>query len=361
MESATSSDAAAALARLKAEGQRELTRQEAARRRRALHGVADSFAQVLSDRGCASLQHRAADTLQVNLGLYCNQACNHCHVESSPLRVRENMDAATVDRVLEVLENSIRHGVHTLDLTGGAPELNPHFRRCVTRARQLGVDVIDRCNLTVLCEPGQEDLASFLAEHRVHVVASMPCYNQDTVDKQRGDGVYERSIAGLQQLNAMGYGQPGTGLVLDLMYNPAGASLPPAAFSLEAAYKRELGSRFGIQFNSLLTLTNMPIKRFADRLHQSGQTEAYMRTLLDAFNPATTEGVMCTRLVSVRWDGALFDCDFNQQLDLPPQAPKRSIFDISSTQDWTGCGVTTDLHCLGCTAGAGSSCTGTVV
>lgn len=189
----------------------------------------------------------------------------------------------------------------------------------------------------------------------------MPCYNEDTVDAQRGRGVYERSIQGLRDLNAVGYGVPGTGLVLDLMYNPAGPSLPPAAAGLEAAYKRELGARFGIVFNSLLTLTNMPIKRFADRLHQQGETEAYMRLLHDQFNGATVPGVMCTRLVSVRWDGALFDCDFNQQLDLPPAAPARTIFDIASTADWTGCSVNTDLHCLGCTAGAGSSCTGQVV
>jgi radical SAM/Cys-rich protein len=360
-----SSEAAVALQRLKRDGQAELTRQEAARRRRALTGVGvDSFAQVLSSAGCSpTLRHGQADTLQVNLGLYCNQACNHCHVESSPLRVKENMDSGTLDRVLAVLAASCTSAggsVHTLDLTGGAPELNPHFRRAVVAAVGLGVTVIDRCNLTVLCEPGQEDLASFLAAHRVRVVASLPCYNEDTVDKQRGAGVYERSIAGLKQLNAVGYGMPGTGLMLDLMYNPAGPSLPPAASTLEAAYKRELGSRHGIVFNNLLTLTNMPIKRFADRLHQDGATEAYMRLLHGAFNPATVAGVMCTRLVSVRWDGALFDCDFNQQLDIQPGAPKRTIWEIASTADWDGCAIATDLHCLGCTAGAGSSCTGAV-
>lgn len=309
LEAEASSEAAVALQRLRAEGQRELTRQEAARRRRALHGVGvDSFGEVLRAHGCGTLQHGTADTLQVNLGLYCNQACNHCHVESSPLRVKENMDRRTLERVLAVLAASVPLGVTTLDLTGGAPELNSHFREAVVKARALGVTVIDRCNLTVLCEPGQEDLAEFLAAHSVHVVASMPCYNEDAVDAQRGRGVYERSIQGLRELNRVGYGMPGTGLVLDLMYNPAGPSLPPAAAGLEAAYKRELGSRFGIVFNSLLTLTNMPIKRFADRLHQQGETEAYMRLLHDRFNAATVPGLMCTRLVSVRWDGARAMC-----------------------------------------------------
>jgi radical SAM/Cys-rich protein len=348
------------LRRLRAEGQKALTREEAARRRRALDGagVALSFNALLAERGVAPLRHGAHDTLQVNIGLFCNQACSHCHVESSPLRVHENMDLATVDRVLAVLAAS--PGVRTLDITGGAPELNPHFRHLVTRARQLGVEVIDRCNLTALYEPGQEDLAAFLAAQRVRVVASLPCYSAATVDAQRGDGVFSRSIDALRELNAVGYGQEGSGLLLDLMYNPAGASLPPAAAPLEAAYKRELGAQFGIVFNSLLTLTNLPIKRFADRLHQRGETGTYMALLYGAFNAAVAPRVMCTSLLSVRWDGALFDCDFNQQLDIDMLGAARgkTIFDIASLADVEGCAVATDLHCLGCTAGAGSSCGG---
>ena len=350
------------LRRLREEGQKELTRQEAVRRRRALDasGVDGSFDEMLAQRGCAPLRHGATTTLQVNIGLYCNQACSHCHVESSPLRVAENMDAAGVERVLSLLAAS--PSVRTLDITGGAPELNPHFRRLVVEARRLGLEVIDRCNLTVLFEPGQEDLAAFLAAHRVRVVASLPCYSEATVDAQRGFGVFERSVAALKELNARGYGAPGSGLVLDLMYNPAGASLPPAASNLEAAYKRELGAQFGIVFNSLLTLTNMPIKRFADRLHQRGETGAYMALLHASFNAETAARVMCTSLVSVRWDGAIFDCDFNQQLDLDMRAQAgrkpRTIFDIESLSELEGAPVATDLHCLGCTAGAGSSCGG---
>jgi radical SAM/Cys-rich protein len=351
----------AGLRRLREQGQAALTRQESARRRRALSlADAPSFDALLASRAVPPLRHGRHTTLQVNIGLFCNQACSHCHVESSPLRVRENMDGETVDAVLRVLRAS--PGVRTLDITGGAPELNPHFRRLVRGARALGLEVIDRCNLTVMFEDGQADLAAFLAEQSVRVVASLPCYSAATVDAQRGDGVFERSIAALRELNAVGYAAaPDNGLHLDLMYNPAGASLPPDAATLEAAYKRELAAQFGVSFSSLLTLTNMPIKRFADRLHQRGETEAYMQLLLAAFNPAAAARVMCTGLVSVRWDGALFDCDFNQQLDIGMRgasAAKRSIFGIASLEELEGCDVATDLHCLGCTAGAGSSCGG---
>ena len=349
--------AGAALRRLKEVGQRSLTREEAALRRRALDGSGVRSFDSLLD---APLRHGAHDTLQFNLGLYCNQACSHCHVESSPLRTAENADRETVERVLHLLRNS--PGVRTLDLTGGAPELNPHFRHLVAEARALGLQVVDRCNLTVLAEPDQADLAAFLAHHRARVVASLPCYSESTVDAQRGDGVFQRSIAALSELNAHGYAQPGSDLVLDLMFNPAGASLPPPAAQLEGAYRRELSERFGIAFSSLLTLTNMPIKRFADRLHQQGETDAYMRLLLSSFNPETAPKVMCTRLVSVSWSGHLYDCDFNQQLDIPLSAPlgARSIWEIDSLVQLEGCAVTTDLHCLGCTAGAGSSCSGQI-
>jgi radical SAM/Cys-rich protein len=288
---ATDTEAQEGLRRLREQGQAALTREEAARRRRALSssGVA-SFDALLAERGVAPLRHGPVATLQVNLGLLCNQACSHCHVESSPLRVKENMDAAGVDRLLDLLRAS--PGVRELDITGGAPEMNAHFRRLVVGARALGLSVIDRCNLTVLFEPGQADLAAFLAEQGVRVVASLPCYTAATVDKQRGDGVFDRSIAALRELNAAGYATGDAGLTLDLMYNPAGASLPPAAETLEAAYKRELAEHFGVSFSRLLTLTNMPIKRFADRLHQAGQTEAYMSTLLGAFNPEAARRVM---------------------------------------------------------------------
>ena len=351
---AADTEAQEGLRRLREQGQAALTREEAARRRRALPRVA-SFDALLEERGVQPLRHGPVTTLQVNLGLLCNQACTHCHVESSPLRVAENMGAAGVDRLLQLLRAS--PGVRELDITGGAPEMNPEFRRLVAGARALGLSVIDRCNLTVLYEPGQADLAAFLAAQRVRVVASLPCYSAANVDKQRGDGVFDRSIAALRELNAVGYATTDPELQLDLMYNPGGAFLPPAAETLEAAYKRELHDNFGVSFTSLLCLTNMPIKRFADRLHQAGQTEAYMTTLLQAFNPEAARRVMCTQLVSVRWDGALFSCDFNQQLDLPLQG-RKTIFDIDTVDELQGNAIATDLHCLGCTAGAGSSCGG---
>lgn len=253
--------AKAGLARLLKDGQAALTREEAARRRRAISASdVPTFDALLASRGCAPLRHGAFQTLQVNLGLLCNQACSHCHVESSPLRTAENMDERTARRVLELLAAS--PSVRSLDLTGGAPELNPHFRMLVREARALGVEVVDRCNLTVLFEPGQESLAAFLAQQRVRVVASLPCYTPETVDRQRGRGVFERSVAALRELNAVGYGVEGSGLVLELMFNPAGARLPPPAAQLEPAYRAELADH-GIVFTRLLTLTNMPIKRCA--------------------------------------------------------------------------------------------------
>lgn len=265
------------------------------------------------------------------------------------------MDAATLERLFALLAAS--PGVRTLDLTGGAPELHPLFRGAVARAAGLGLRVLVRSNLTVLLEPGQEDLATFLASHRVRVVASLPCYEEGAVDAQRGAGVYARSITALQALNAAGYATPGTGLHLDLMYNPAGATLPPPQAALEAAYRAELRERHGVAFTRLLTLTNMPIKRFADRLHQSGQAESYLRLLLSAFNVATLPGLMCTNLVSVDWRGRLYDCDFNQALGLG-EAGARDVWSLESLDDVAGSRVATGLHCLGCTAGAGSSCGG---
>lgn len=294
-------------------------------------------------------------TLQVNVGFRCDLACHHCHVEAGPKRT-EMLDARTADRVLALLERS--PAVRTLDLTGGAPELNPHFRRLVRGARALGRQVIDRCNLTVLFQPGQEDTADFLADQGVHVVASLPCYHRENVDRQRGRGVFGRSVEGLRWLNRLGYAAPGSGLRLDLVYNPQGPSLPPPQAELEAAYRRELDALFGIRFDRLLTLTNMPIKRFAHVLERAGRLEAYVGLLANHFKPATLPELMCRSLVSVAWDGRLHDCDFNQMLALPLGGRARSLWDVEDLEALAGEPVATAPHCHGCTAGAGSSCGG---
>jgi len=296
------------------------------------------------------------DTLQVNLGYLCNLSCVHCHVNAGPTRT-EQMNRETVDQVLAVLEYA---GLQTLDLTGGAPELNPHFRFLVRAARALGVRVIDRCNLTVLFEPGQEDLGEFLAEHQVEVSASLPCYLQANVEEQRGKGVYDSSIAALQQLNALGYGGE---LVLNLVYNPVGPVLPPPQEALEADYRRELGERFGIRFNQLFTITNMPISRFGAVLLAQGQYTRYMRLLRDNFSEDNLDTLMCRRLLSVDWQGFLYDCDFNQMLALPVLASdrRRHISDLLSDGSLEGRPVVTAEHCYGCTAGQGSSCGGALL
>jgi len=298
--------------------------------------------------------HRAPlDTLQVNLGYLCNLSCVHCHVNAGPQRT-EQMDLETVDHVLALLDNN---GVHNLDLTGGAPELNPHFRYLVRSARALGVRVIDRCNLTVLLETGQEDLAAFLAEQQVEISASLPCYVQDNVEAQRGKGVYETSIKALRQLNALGYGDE---LILNLVYNPVGPVLPPPQEKLEADYRRELGARFGIRFNQLFTITNMPISRFGSVLLAQGQYVQYMSLLRDSFSQTNMETLMCRRLVSVDWRGYLYDCDFNQMLDLPLLASdrRRHIRELGSAASLDGNPIVTGEHCYGCAAGQGSSCGG---
>lgn len=301
------------------------------------------------------LRRRTFDTLQVNLGYRCNQSCLHCHVNAGPNRT-EAMDSATTDTVLDVLREA---RIATLDLTGGAPELNPHFRRLVSAARAMGVRVIDRCNLTILFEPGQEDLAAFLADESVEVVASMPCYSIERVDRQRGEGVFDKSIAALQQLNALGYGVPGTGKVLNLVYNPQGPVLPPEQTQLQADYKRELGEHFGIVFNELFALANMPIQRFGSTLVTKGEFKPYMDLLKASFQTANLEAVMCKTLVSVDWQGFLYDCDFNQMLGLPlPAAHARPhLRDLLHTE-LQGRTVHVADHCYGCTAGQGSSCGG---
>ncbi len=314
-----------------------------------------AFDAALRNAGLGPLVRGRVDTLQVNLGKVCNMACQHCHVDAGPART-ESMSGAVADRVIELLERS--GGVSALDLTGGAPELNPHFRRLVTEARRMGRRVIDRCNLTVLFEPGQEDLADFLAAQQVRVVASLPCYREENVEQQRGRGAFRKSIEALGRLNVLGYGRPGSGLELDLVYNPIGASLPPGQTELEADYKEELGRRFGIAFNRLLTLANMPIRRFAQFLERAGQAEAYLGLLADHFNPATVPAVMCRTLVSIGWDGTVHDCDFNQMVELPCAAGFRTIWDFDSLDAFDGSCIATAPHCYGCTAGAGSGCSG---
>lgn len=348
----------ALLARLATEGQAALTREEEAARRRSLAALGlPPFSQACATAGVSPLVRAACEIFQINVGLYCNQACGHCHVESSPRRTAEQMTRETAERCVALLDAS--PGVKTLDLTGGAPELNAQFRYLVGEGRRRGLEVIDRCNLTVLSEPGQADTAEFLAANGVRVVASLPCYTADNVDAQRGRGVFDRSIAGLQTLNALGYGRPGTGLVLDLVYNPGGVFLAPESSQLEAAYRSELAEAYGIHFSSLLCLNNMPIKRWADKLARKGRLEEYMGLLVGAFNPAAGEELMCRATVSVAWDGRLYDCDFNQQLDMGLGGDQGlSVFDVGSLDELTGRRVAVASHCYGCTAGAGSSCQG---
>ena len=318
--------------------------------------AAVDFDATLARHGVGPLVRTTVTALQINVGKRCNQACHHCHVEAGPTRT-EVMGEAVATRVLELLAASA--DVATVDLTGGAPELNPHFRRLVGRARELGRHVIDRCNLTVLLEPGMEDLPEFFATHAVEVVASLPCYGPENVDRQRGHGAFDKSIAALRRLNALGYG---TEQRLDLVYNPVGAFLPPPQAELETRYREELRGRFGLEFHRLLTLTNMPINRFAAALAREGRHAAYMSLLVNHFNPATVAALMCRSLVSVGFDGRLYDCDFNQMLELPLGAGRgggpRTVWDLSSLDRLAGSPITTGRHCFGCTAGAGSSCGG---
>lgn len=301
-----------------------------------------------------AIRRKPLETLQVNLGYKCNQRCLHCHVNAGPNR-KEMMPRETLELILPVLK---ARQINTLDLTGGAPELHEDFRYLVAEARAGGVHVIDRCNLTILFEPGQDDLAEFLAEHRVEVVASLPCYSLENVDKQRGKGVFDKSIAGLQKLNALGYGQPGSDLLLNLVYNPQGPSLPPNQQALEADYKRELREHFGIEFNRLYALANMPIKRFGSTLISKGQFQDYMKLLKDNFHQDNLDQVMCHSLVSVDWQGFLYDCDFNQQLGLPLPGGKPTHLRDLLVADITGTAICVADHCFGCTAGQGSSCGG---
>lgn len=314
------------------------------------------FSSYMAEKG-TKLKRKQAGILQLNIGLYCNQACTHCHVDSSPQRT-EMMTLETAQQCIKVLDNS--PSIHTIDLTGGAPELNIAFRYLVEEARKRGKKIIDRCNLSVLLEPGQEDLLEFLKENKVSVVASLPCYTEDNVDAQRGDGIFAKSILALQMLNQAGYGLPGSDLELDLVYNPGGAFLPGSQGQLESDYKKKLMDDFGIEFHRLFTITNMPIKRFADSLIMSGKFEEYMTLLVNSFNPSAVENVMCTDTINVSWDGSIYDCDFNQQLGMGIGGSK-TVSDLMSTDDVIKVPIAVGDHCYGCTAGEGSSCQGALV
>ena len=311
---------------------------------------------LLSKTSFPPLRRNSLTTLQVNLGYRCNQSCVHCHVNAGPKRTEE-MSLRTAGEVVAFMKAS---GVAVLDLTGGAPELNPNFRFLVDAAVEQDARVIDRCNLTILLEPGQEDLAQYLADRQVCVVASLPCYLGENVDRQRGKGVFDASIEGLRRLNALGYGHDGTGLSLDLVFNPQGPVLPPGQAELERAYKKELGQRFGVRFNRLLTLANMPIGRFGSILVSKGQFEAYLETLRIAHVQSNVEHVMCRHTVSIDWQGFAYDCDFNQMLGLPMRlngVPRVHVTDLVSL-DIQGRPIAIRDHCFGCTAGQGSSCGG---
>jgi radical SAM/Cys-rich protein len=314
-----------------------------------------TFRETLARHDRAALVRAAITTLQVNIGLRCNLACHHCHVESGPART-EKLSSAGCERILELLARSPE--VSTLDITGGAPELHEGFRALVSGARALGRHVIDRCNLTVFQEPGQADTPEFLAAEGVEIVASLPCYSAENVERQRGRGVFDRSIAALQRLNTLGYGQGDPERALVLVYNPLGPSLPPMQSELEADFRRVLEREFGVRFDRLIALTNMPIKRFAHDLLRSGRYDEYMSLLVENFNPGTLHGLMCRSLVSVDHAGRLFDCDFNQALDLALRGPARTIWQIDRISDLVGAEIATGPHCFGCTAGAGSSCGG---
>jgi radical SAM/Cys-rich protein len=318
-----------------------------------------SFESVCASFGLGEITAHGIETLQVNVGKRCNQTCRHCHVDAGPDR-RESMSLDTIESCLDVLN---RGNIPTLDITGGAPEMNPHFRHLVRSASELSCHVIDRCNLTILVAPGFETLPEFLAQHRVEIVASLPCYLEANVDRQRGDRVFQRSLEALRRLNALGYGWPDSPLSLHLVFNPTGPTLPPDQRQLEADYRQQLRDRYGIEFTQLYTITNMPISRFLDDLVQSGRYEEYMDLLVNAFNPNTMAGLMCRSLLSVDWRGNLYDCDFNQMLELPlAAAMPRHISELSDEllSKVARRRITTGRHCFGCTAGAGSSCQGSL-
>ena len=330
----------------------------AAEQLRVLNNRAPSlrrFDDALAESDLFPLTATGIEILQINVGKLCNQTCKHCHVDAGPDRT-ESMTAETADLCLAALAAT---DIVTLDITGGAPELNPNFRRLVTEAAGLGRHVIDRCNLSILLVPSQSGLAEFLAEHGVEIVASLPYFLAERTDAQRGEGVFDKSIQALRLLNALGYGEEGSGLHLNLVYNPTGAFLPPPQAAVEADFKHELRERHGVVFNSLYTITNMPISRFLEFLLRSGNYDRYMQKLVQAYNPTAAAGVMCRNMLSVGWDGTLFDCDFNQMLELPVGFDAPTHIRDFAAGPLERRRVVTAQHCFGCTAGAGSSCGGT--
>lgn len=316
-----------------------------------------TFAHAMNEAHLPPLQARSLNVLQVNVGKLCNQTCAHCHVDAGPSRT-EVMSRETMEACLRLVD---RASIATVDITGGAPEMNPHFRWFVEQVRQRGASVIDRCNLTILVANGYRDLPEFLASHQVEIVASLPCYLESNTDRQRGEGVFGRSIEAIRQLNQLGYGLPDSPLSLTLVYNPVGPSLPPPQSALEEAYRRELQARYSVQFTRLFTITNMPISRFLEELLRTDQYDAYLSKLIAAFRPENAQGLMCRDMLSVDWQGYLYDCDFNQMLELPLEAGyNRRVQDLDE-RDVAALlvrPIVTGRHCFGCMAGAGSSCGG---
>lgn len=317
-----------------------------------------AFTDKLASCGRSSLRPVDIEVFQINIGKLCNQACAHCHVDAGPDRKEENMGRATLEKCLDIIASV--PSIQTVDITGGAPEMNPHFRWFVEEVSRLGKKIIDRCNLTIIvANPKYNDLPAFFAEHRVQVVSSLPYFSRSRTDRQRGEGVFEDSIKALKMLNEAGYGRGGTGLELHLVYNPSGAFLPASQASLEAEFKRQLKRRHNIDFNTLFCITNLPIARFLDYLLETGNYEEYMRKLVESFNPATIDGLMCRNTLSISWDGSIYDCDFNQMLDLKVDSPIKHIDDFDH-KTLNQREIVLNQHCYGCTAGAGSSCGGEI-
>lgn len=320
-------------------------------------GRFEHFSQKINPFQLEKLKPTHLEIFQINIGKLCNQTCSHCHVDAGPDRKEENMSLGTLERCLYLIEN---YGFKTVDITGGAPEMNPHFRWFVESCTSIGVKVMVRCNLTIIkANKKYADLPDFFALHRVHVVSSLPHFSASRTDAQRGDGVFEDSISALQMLNAVGYGKDGSGLIIDLVYNPSGAFLPGDQTSLENEFKRQLKRKFDIVFNSLYAITNLPISRFLDYLLETNKYLEYMHKLVEAFNPATLEGLMCKNTLSISWDGYMYDCDFNQMLDLKFTGKAKHINDFDF-EEIINRKIIVNNHCYGCTAGAGSSCGGEI-
>ena len=319
--------------------------------------VIDSNFEKFSNKVGVAITPTKLEIFQINIGKLCNQTCAHCHVDAGPDQKEENMDRQTLEKCLEII---INHKIPTVDITGGAPEMNPHFRWFVEECVNAGATVMDRCNLTIIeAHSKYADLPEFFAKYKVKIVSSLPSFSKLRTDSQRGDGVFEDSISALKKLNAVGYGQEGSGLTLDLVYNPSGAYLPGDQESLQSEFKRQLMRKYGIVFNNLFAITNMPVSRFLDYLLESGNYERYMTELVEAYNPSTVDGLMCRNTISVSWDGYMYDCDFNQMLDLKVNAQGKHIndFDINALADRK---IVVNQHCYGCTAGSGSSCGGEI-